>query len=294
MKVDQVIIVGAGPAGLATAIQLTRYGIHPLIFERAEMGGLLLNANWVENYPGFPEGIPGPELVKRIISQVGNLNIEVKFEEVISLDYDQGLFYAKTGHKSYTSRLAVLATGTKPVRLTGFSIPENLLEMIYYEVYPLLDKEGKCIAIVGSGDAAFDYGLNLSKKNRVVILNRGTSPKCLPLLLHRAQKVSTITYQEQALIQQLVKSGPGLLIDCHVPTGVLQLYADYLVGAIGREPRLDCLSGQLHEKMRDLKKSGTIYLIGDVKNGIYRQTSIAVGDGVKSAMKICNYLKEKA
>src|SRR4030042_2902524 len=148
MKVEDVIIIGAGPAGLATAIQLRRYGIHPMLFERAEVGGLLRNANLVENYPGFPKGISGTKLVKLFIRQARNLDIKVTYDEVINLTYDQGSFQAKTRHNKYASRLVVIATGTKPIRLTDLVIPEDLTDKVFYEVYDLLQLEAQCVAII--------------------------------------------------------------------------------------------------------------------------------------------------
>jgi thioredoxin reductase len=293
MKAENVIIIGAGPAGLATAFQLKRYGIHPLLFERAKVGGLLLNANLVENYPGFPQGIPGTDLVSLFALQAQHLNIDVIYEEVIELSYDQGLFQARTAQKNYLSRVAVIASGTKPLHFIDLTIPKVLTELVFYEVYDLLQAAGKSVVIVGSGDAAFDYALNLSKKNQVIILNRSEEPKCLPLLWERVQKVPAISYQAQAVICQLKKSPQGgILIECLSPAGDKQFQADYLVGAIGREAKLDFLSEAFHEQGKVLEEQGVLYLIGDVKNGIYRQTSIAVGEGILAAMKICRQLKE--
>jgi len=293
MEIEQVIIVGTGPAGLAAAIQLKRYGLHPLIFERAAMGGLLRNANLVENYPGFPGGITGSELVELFSQQAKNLNIEVTYEEVIRIDYEGGIFTAETERMSYQSQVMVIATGTKPMRFKGLDIPEELKDRVYYEVYELLPLEGKRVAIVGSGDAAFDYGLNLGKKNEVIILNRGNQPKCLPLLWERYRQSPSIDYHDNILIYQLRKDPDhGLWLDCQSKAGEIQFHVDYLLGAIGREARLDCLSEAFRQQTQALVEQSVLYMIGDVKNGIYRQTSIAVGDGVLAAMKIYELLKE--
>jgi thioredoxin reductase (NADPH) len=295
MKVEDVIVIGAGPAGLATAIQLKRYGITPLLFEREQVGGLLRNANLVENYPGFPHGISGIRLVKLFTRQATNFNIEVTHQEVIDLGYDQGLFQVITKHNSYVSRIAVIATGTKPLLFTDLMIPEDLIESVFYEVHGLLHVEGKCVAIIGSGDAAFDYAMNLAKKNQIIILNRGERPKCLPLLWERAQKISNISYRNNTRVTKLSKDpNSGMLVDCQYPAGELQFHADYLLCAIGREARLDCLSEKLLQQASALEGQGILYMVGDVKNSIFRQTSIAVGEGVLAAMKIYRYLKETA
>ena len=293
MKTEQVIIIGAGPAGLATAIQLKRYGVHPLIFEREQMGGLLRNANLVENYPGFPQGISGLELVNLFIRQTKNLSIEVTDEEVIELSYDEGCFQVRTGRQSYAAKLVVIATGTKPLHFKSPPIPDELSDRVLYEVKTLLQVESKHMVIAGSGDAAFDYALNLSRKNRITILNRGDQPKCLPLLWERAQKVSDITYNSCTEIYQVRRdSDGGMWLDCQTKEGTLQLHADYLIGAIGREACLDGLSSAILQQAQELQERSLLYIIGDVKNGIYRQTAIAVGEGVMTAMKICRQLEE--
>jgi thioredoxin reductase (NADPH) len=293
VKVEEVIIIGAGPAGLAAAIQLKRYGIHPLLFERLAVGGLLRNANLVENYPGFPRGISGARLVKLFARQASNVGVVVTHAEVTSIAYDQGLFQVRTSKGSYLSRLAVIATGTKPLRIADLSIPEELQGREFYEVHELLKVEGKCVVIIGGGDAAFDYALNLAKKNQVTILNRTEKSKCLPLLWERAGVMDSIAYHDQTFVQKIRKGlKSGMLVDCQTPAGELQFHADYLLVAIGREANMDCLSAELIQQIPMLEKQGILYIIGDVKNGIFRQTSIAVGEGVLTAMKVYRYLKE--
>ncbi len=293
MKTEQVILIGAGPAGLATAIQLKRFGVHPLIFERDQMGGLLRNANFVENYPGFPQGITGLDLVDLFIHQTKNLGIDVTNEEVTELCYEKGSFRVRTRRKSYASKRVVIATGTKPLHFKHLPIPEDISDKVFYEVKGLLQVEGKHIVIAGSGDAAFDYALNLGRKNRVTILNRSEQTKCLPLLWERVQKVADITYKNNMEINQVSEDlAGGLCLDCHNTEGTLQLHADYLVGAIGRKACLDFLADELLQQAQELQERGVLHIIGDVKNGIYRQTAIAVGDGVLTAMKICRQLEE--
>jgi thioredoxin reductase (NADPH) len=293
VKVEDIIIIGAGPAGLATAIQLRRYGFQPLIFERAEVGGMLRNANLVENYPGFPGGITGPRLVKLFSTQAGRVGVVVIHEEVTKVDYAQGLFQVKTRQDRYCSRIAVIATGTKPLRIAELSIPVELQDRVFYEVHDLTQMAEKRIMIIGGGDAAFDYALNLGKKNQVTIFNRGDIPQCLPLLWERALKLESITYQNNTVVYKIaIDSRSGMLVDCQSPEGELQFQADYLLIAIGREANLDCISEELLQQSSRLEAQGVLYIIGDVKNGIYRQTSIAVGEGVMTAMKVYRYLKE--
>ncbi len=293
MQVENVVIIGAGPAGLAAAIQLRRYGIQALLFERGEVGGLLRNANLVENYPGFPGGIPGARLVKLFARQASHVGVVVTHAEVTSIAYEQGLFQVETLQGSYQSRLAVIATGTKPLRIADLSIPEELQSRVFYEVHELVKVEGKCVAIIGGGDAAFDYALNLGKKNQVILLNRAEKPKCLPLLWERARITDSIAYHKRTFVQKITKDLPtGMLMDCQTPAGELQFHADYLIIAIGREANMDCLSDPFRLQTTMLEKESLLYFIGDVRNGIFRQASIAVGEGVLTAMKVYRYLKE--
>ena len=151
-----MVIIGAGPAGLSTAIQLKRYDIEPTLLEKEEIGGLLRNANLVENYPGFPSGVPGPELVKLFKKQLENAQIKVYFEKVLELDYKNGLFSIKTNQKKITCRIVVIASGTKPRKLSNLDLPTEIENHIFYEIYPLTQVTNKKIAIIGAGDAAFD------------------------------------------------------------------------------------------------------------------------------------------
>ncbi len=291
MTTENVTIIGAGPAGIATAIQLKRWGIDPVLLEKSHIGGLLVNANLVENYPGFPHGISGWELARLFESQIAAIGVTVTFKEVLELDYDKN-FIIKTPDEEFTSKIVVIASGTSPKMFDGYEIPDNAADRIFYEVHSLTSLSNKKIAIVGAGDAAFDYALNLSRKNEVSIINRSDNLKCLPLLRERSQKSSKITYLENTRISSLKRSAKGMALSCQSTHEDWELEVDYVIFAIGRVPQREFLSNRFEENASNLERDGMLYFAGDVKNDIYRQISIAVGDGVRAAMRICQILKE--
>lgn len=293
MSQKNVLVVGAGPAGMTAALQLKRYGVACTLFEKARMGGLLNNANLVENYPGFPDGIPGPKLVARFEEQLRVRGVVTTQAEALALDYDGDEFHLNTNTGTYNGTIAVLASGTRARRFTQIDIPDAVRSRVGYEVFPLLHLRGKRIAIVGAGDTAFDYALNLGKKNKITILNRSQTVKCLPLLWERARSAKSIHYQDRAaLLAVLEHPQGGLLVVYTSAQGDALLEADYLIGALGREPSLDYLTPELTHQTEALQKKGVLYFIGDVKNERYRQTAIAAGDGLLAAMKIYEKVRD--
>jgi thioredoxin reductase (NADPH) len=291
MRVD-VAIIGSGPAGMMTALQLKRYGMDTLLLETCRVGGLLVNANLVENYPGFPEGIPGPKLVDLFERQVRTAGVSVVYETVTSLDYEGSYFHIQSSRNSYQSRFAVIASGTKAVPFPPGTISEGATDRVSYEVNSICGVENCRIAIVGAGDAAFDYALNLERSNHVQILNRSHSVKCLPLLWDRFLGSGRIQYQSDIeVVSVFSRTDGGLHLICNSPEGVRSIEADYLVGALGRVPQMDFISSRLYDKIQELENQGNLYLVGDVKNGRYRQTAIAVGDGLMAAMKIYHLME---
>ncbi|UCB53554.1 MAG: NAD(P)/FAD-dependent oxidoreductase [Candidatus Zixiibacteriota bacterium] len=293
MGIRDVVIVGAGPSGIAVAIQLKRHGIEPVILEKGEIGGLLRSANLVENYPGFPDGISGPHLVELFRRQLANAGLAISSEAVLELEYQEDVFLAKTSRREVRSSIAVVATGTKPKRVSEIRIADGIEDRIFYEVYPMRGIKNQKLVVIGSGDAAFDYALGLSRENDVVILNRSELEKCIPLLRERCMKSETISYVTNVCVREVAGKGNGLLLSCLNGDSQKenQIHADYLVIAAGREPCLGFLGDDLKKSFEDLTKRNKLYLIGDVKNEMYRQTAICVGDGVKAAMQICRKVR---
>ena len=293
MGARDVVIIGAGPAGMAAAIQLKRHGIEPVILEKGETGGLLKNANLVENYPGFPDGISGLSLIELFERQLARAGATVSSEKVLELEHTADVFSLKTNRRELRSSVAVIATGTKPKRVPEIRIAKGIDDRIFHEVHPIRGVKNRKIAIIGAGDAAFDYALGLSRENEVVILNKSGQEKCIPLLRERCMKSEAISYLTNLCVREVAGDGSRLVLFCLNGDSQKenQIWADYLVIAVGREPCLDYLSARLKSSLKDLTEEGKLYLIGDVKNERYRQTAICAGDGVKAAMQICRELR---
>jgi thioredoxin reductase len=267
---EQVIIIGGGPAGIACAVQLKRYGINPLLIEKDTIGGLVRNAWRIDNYPGFPDGINGADLLKKLQRHLQRFEVRYQISEVIIQNFDQDVFSLNDDTAEFKAKYVVVAAGTEANPITT-NIPDYYSDKVFTEVYPLRSVKGKTIDIVGAGDAAFDYAMTLSKNNTVTIHNRSTRLKCIPALLGIARQQPNISYIEN--------SNPSFS-------------SDYTIFATGRKPSLGCLSDKIKDQSHELEAEGRLYFIGDIKNGMVRQCSVAIGDGVRTAMSIVKSLSE--
>ena len=234
------------------------------------------------------------KLVGLLEQQARDFALRVTYAEVVRLDCAAGLFQIETSQDIYAARFVVVASGTRPRPYSGADIPGEARNKFLYEIYPLIGQSGLEIVILGAGDAAFDYALNLAKNNQIVVINRGEAIKCLPLLWERVQREPKISYLDNITISQIKVDPPaGIRLECSQTTGPMSFHADYLVVAFGREPQLDFLSTQIVKTSQELESKGLLYFIGDVKNGIFRQTAIAVGDGLLAAMQIYRHLEKQ-
>lgn len=284
-----VAIIGGGPAGIAASIFLKRAGFDIVLFEKNEIGGLLLNAHLVENYPGFPRGVKGYELCNLMNAQLSRWNIRPTKEEVNEINVENEGFVLTTNNSQNKFRCVILATGTIPKKIGIPGETELFGKYVFYEVKDLLPQvkpENTCI-VIGSGDAAFDYSLNLVEKQVTVeLFYRSEKPKCLPLLMERVKKCSTIQLhpsftplkinEKDGKPEVTFKSNDKSMHTCQV---------DYVLIACGREPNEALLS-------KDFKENNIsgFYIAGDVRTGKFRQIGIAVGEGIRVAMNVEEYL----
>jgi thioredoxin reductase len=283
----KVVIIGGGPAGIATAIQLMRYNVHPFVVEKDEIGGLLRNANLVENYPGFPDGIRGVDLVDLFAEQLVHSGAVLVEDEVVELERGNDGFFLECRDHSFQTDIVVIASGTEPKKVSGLEIPDEVRSRVLYEVYPMRETKDVKIVVVGAGDAAYDYAVGLGEANEVVILRRDARQKCLPVLRERVERADNVEVVTGAVRAVTAKEG-GLSIEYATGSGngVSTIESDYLLIAVGREPSLGFLGEDLIRDLGLVTQNGQVHLVGDVKNGSFRQVGISVGDGLKAAMQI--------
>ncbi len=283
-----VAIIGAGPAGMSAAIQLSRFGVSFVVFEQNHIGGLAVNANKIENYLGFPSGISGRKFVSLLEEMAENFSVNIKYERVISVEFIKSLFVIRTKTETYRSKFVIVASGTKAKRFSGCDVSDKLADKIFYEIEELRDIDGNEVAIVGAGDAAFDYAVSLAeRKNKVIIVNRSERIKALCVLRKKVLEYPNVTYKSNLTIEKIFSHNRGLVIETRDDNNKKhKIYADYLIFAIGREPQLDFLS-------LSAKRADGIYFCGDVCNRDFRQIAIASGEGLKAAMMIYDCLRKK-
>ncbi len=293
----EIAIIGAGPAGIAASIYLKRAGVEPLVFEKGEVGGLLLNANLVENYPGFPEGIVGKALVDYFKEQLSRLEIEVEGKDVKNISFEDGAFILKTDEEEITSQVVIIATGTHPNKIDMDGQSTLLGRKLFYEIKDIPQPRREDIfVVIGGGDAAFDYAMNLSGDvDKVDIIFRNERPKCLSLLEERVKKCGNVEIHPKTEPLAVKEESDQIMIKCSSNEKEITFISDYTLIAVGRSPNLDLLPKELRETLIIKENGGTnipgLFLAGDVRRGLFRQTGIAVGDGILCAMSALELLK---
>lgn len=284
---NDVVVIGAGPAGISASIQFKRCGVEPLLLEKDRVGGLLLNADLVENYPGFPDGISGEMLAETFLKHLKNAGVALRKETVKKVFKEKNIFRIVTDKGEIFAKCVILATGTLPKKLGIPGETDLVGRRLFYEIKDLPANTGT-FAVIGGGDIAFDYALNLTKTaEKIDIIIRGEKEKCIPVLAEEAEKRENIKIHYRT-IPISMKEEKNVVLKCNVDGGYKDFVSDYVLVAAGRTPN----TGTLNDELKEHLVPG-LFLAGDVKNGEFRQTGISVGDGLLSAMKAVKFLREK-
>ncbi len=290
-KHHKVLIIGAGPAGVSTAIYLKRAGVSVEIIERNRVGGLIINARRIDNYAGFPNGVTGTKFVQLLNMHIQRLELPVLYEDLLHLDYADDTFTARTNKSTHSADFVVVATGTKPKvpEIRGlYKIDADLWAYEPFFFQNIIDEK---IAVIGAGDAAFDYALSLAERNSTVILNRSDRTRCLNILEIEALSHKNIEYKTNAPVSEVIEY--NRILHFYDSQGVTICSANRLLIAIGRIADYGFLSDNIADKIVELNSQNRFFIIGDAQNGIFRQSSIAVGDGVRAAMSITAMLNKE-
>lgn len=277
-------IIGAGPAGLSCALQLKRYNLNPLIFEKNKISGAVSEAYKIYNLLGFPDGIEGKKFLKKLKETIKKFSLKVIFDEIKILDYKNNKFYL-TGKKIYKFDILIIASGTYPKKFFGFD-DFDILQNIRV-------KRNKEIGIIGGSDVAFDYALSLKKAKNVFILHKSDKPKAIEHLRKLVFKNKNIHYLNNCKIKKIEKINNKIKLSFKKNGKENFLQLDYLLNATGRVEEKRFYSENFKNEEKKLVRKGLLYLIGDLNHPKYRQISIAQGDGILTAQKIYEKIKKE-
>lgn len=304
-KTEKVIIIGSGPAGLTAAIYAARGNLDPLVISGREVGGQLMETTDVDDFPGFPTGIQGPELIANFRAQAERFETRFLAENVISVDFSKAPFTIKTETQVLAAHSVILATGASAMWL---GLPsEQKLRGRGVSACAVCDGpffRDKKVMIVGGGDAAMREAQHLSKYCReVIIVHRREVLKAQKALQELVKSKPNISFIYNSVVEEILgeEKVTGVKIKNVVTGKVEEIAVDGVFVAIGHKPNTDFLQGQLelNERGYVVVKDETmtsvsgIFVAGDVADWKYRQAVTAAGSGCKATLDVEEYLSNQ-
>ena len=302
-EVRDVIVVGSGPAGYTAALYTARAQLKPLVFEGSQYGGALMNTTDVENYPGFPEGIVGPELMDQIRTQAERFGAELVTDDVISVDLTGETKIVRTHGGEFAARSVIIATGSAYKKL-GVPGEERLSGhgVSWCATCDGFFFRNQDIVVVGGGDTAMEEATFLTRFGKsVTIVHRRDALRASKIMQERAFTNDKINFVWDSEVVEVLgeTSVTGVRVR-NVKTGEEQvLEASGFFVAIGHDPRSDLFRGQvrLDEEgyvLVDAPSTHTnvpgVFASGDVVDHVYRQAVTAAGTGCAAALDAERFL----
>ena len=302
----KVIIIGSGPAGLTAALYTARANLNPLVFEGEQPGGQLTITTDVENYPGFPKGIMGPELMDHFREQAKRFGAECHFEHVTKVDFSLKPYKIWVGDKTYSADSIIIATGAS-AKMLGLDSEKQLMG---YGVSACATCDGffykdKKVLVVGGGDSAMEEASYLTKfASEVIIVHRRDEFRASKIMIDRVLDNPKISVKWNKTVDEIIgdrENGVSSVVlkDTNNNKSSKEI-CDGVFMAIGHKPNTDLFKGLIEsdEFGYIITKNGStktnldgIFACGDVQDRIYRQAVTAAGSGCMSAIDVEHYLE---
>jgi thioredoxin reductase (NADPH) len=301
-----VIIIGSGCAGLTAAIYAARANLKPLVIDGHEPGGQLSLTTHVENFPGFPDGIMGPQLIENMRKQAQKFGAEFKSGTVSDVDFSNRPFKISAGKDVYETKSLIVAAGAS-ARLLGL---ENERKLMGYGVSTCATCDGyfyrgKPIAVVGGGDSAMEEANFLTRyASKVYLVHRRNEFRASKIMIDRARANEKIEFITPAVVDDIHASGQGLveIVHLHNPENgeKREIPVDGVFVAIGHTPNTAVFRGKLDMDANGylvaLNGSKTtvpgVFVAGDVQDHRYRQAVTAAGSGCMAALDAEKFIEE--
>lgn len=308
MDIENVIIIGSGPAGYTAAIYIARAELGPLQFEGQQLGGQaggqLMMTTEVENFPGFPEGVMGPELMQLFKKQSARFGTRVESKDVTRVDFSQHPFCVWSGDQQYQTKSVIICTGAQAMWL---GVPgeaeykgKGVSACATCDGFFFRDKE---VVIIGGGDAALEEANFLTRfAKKVTVIHRREELKASKIMQQRAFDNPKIEFVWNTEVHEVLGDGnrmTSLKIFNNKTNEESEFPAEGLFVAIGHKPNTGIFQGQLEldHKGYIVKQPGTsktsvegVFVAGDVADHVYRQAITAAGSGCIAALDTERYL----
>jgi thioredoxin reductase (NADPH) len=298
-EIRDVIIIGGGPAGYTAALYAARANLRPLVFEGFAYGGQLMITSDVENYPGFVDGIMGPELMATMRSQAERFGAELVADDVTRVDFSERPFRVYLGDEEHLAKSVIVATGAT-ARQIGLETETKLQGMgvSYCAVCDAAFFRDKQVVVVGGGDSAMEEATFLAKfANDVKLVHRRDAFRASKIMIEYAKSKPNLAFVTNSVVEEVLGESEGHVTGVRLrntATGeVSELPADGLFVAIGHDPTTGLFKGilDMDEAGYLLTKTGStetniegVFAAGDVVDHTYRQAVTAAGMGCMAAL----------